>query len=43
MIEDKCAIGLRAMNLTHLPWEACHPSNIEAATTGYTLKPAGCD
>ena len=43
MIEDKCAISLRAMNLTHLPWEACQPPNIEAATTGYRLKPAGCD
>lgn len=43
MIEDKCAIGLRAMNLTHLPWESCQPPNIEAATTEHWHKPAGCD
>ena len=26
VIEDKCAIGLRAMNLTGLPWLSCQPS-----------------
>ncbi len=43
MIEDKCAIGLRAMNLTHLPWVSCQPPNIEAAITEHWPKPAGCD
>ena len=42
-IEDKCAIGLRAMNLTHLPWLSCQPPSIEAAITGHWPKPAGCD
>ena len=42
-IEDKCAIGLRAMNLTHLPWLSCQPPSIEAATTEHWPKPAGCD
>ena len=43
VIEDKCAIGLRAMNLTHLPWLSCQPPNPEAATTDHWSKPAGCD
>ncbi len=43
MIEDACAIGLRAMNLTHLPWQSCRPPNTEAATTEHWPKPAGCD
>jgi hypothetical protein len=42
-IEDKCAIGLRAMNLTKLPWRSCQPPNREAATTDHWPKPAGCD
>ena len=41
--EDKCAIGLRAMNLTKLPWLSCQPPNIEAATTDHWPKPHGCD
>jgi len=43
MIEDKCAIGLRAMNLTKLPWLSCQPPNIEAAITDYWPKLPGCD
>jgi hypothetical protein len=43
MIEDKCAIGLRAMNLTKLPWFSCQPPNIEAAVTDHWHKPPGCD
>ena len=43
VIEDKCAIGLRAMNLTKLPWLSCQPPNREAAITGHWQKPAGCD
>jgi hypothetical protein len=43
LIEDKCAIGLRAMNLTKLPWLSCQPPNIEAATTDHWPKPPGCD
>jgi hypothetical protein len=42
-VEDKCAIGLRAMNLTKLPWLSCQPASIEAAVTDHWPKPAGCD
>ena len=43
VVEDKCAIGLRAMNLTHLPWLSCQPPNVEAAATDHWPKPPGCD
>ena len=43
VIEDKCAIGLRAMNLTNLPWLSCQPPNTEAAITDHWPKPRGCD
>jgi hypothetical protein len=43
VIEDKCAIGLRAMNLTKLPWLSCQPPNREAAITDHWPKPTGCD
>jgi hypothetical protein len=42
-VEDKCAIGLRAMSLTKLPWLSCQPPNIEAAVTDHWPKPPGCD
>jgi len=43
VVEDKCAIGLRAMNLTKLPWLSCRPPNIEAAVTDHWPKPPGCE
>jgi hypothetical protein len=43
VIEDKCAIGLRALNFTKLPWLSCQPPNIEAAATDHWPKPPGCD
>ncbi len=43
LVEDNCAIGLRAMNLTKLPWLSCQPPNREAAITDHWPKPAGCD
>ena len=43
MIEDHCAIELRAKNLTGLPWLSCQPPNTEAAITDHWFKPAGCD
>ena len=43
VIEDKCAIGLRAMNLTNLPWLSCQPPSREAAITDHWPKPAGCE
>ena len=43
MIEDHCAIELRAKNLAGLPWLSCQPPNTEAAITDHWLKPTGCD
>lgn len=42
-IEDKCAIGLRAKNLTNIPWFSCQPPNTEAAVTDHWPKPTGCE
>jgi len=42
VIEDKCSIGLRAMNLTSLPLLSCQPPSIEAATSDHWPKPPGC-
>ena len=42
VIEDECAIRLRAMNLTKQPWFSCRPLNTEAATTGHWPEPPGC-
>ena len=43
VIDDPCAIRLRAMNLTQLPWISCSPPNTEAAVTEHWQKPKGCD
>ena len=43
VIDDPCAIKLRAMNLTQQPWVSCRPPNIEAAVTEHWMKPEGCD
>ena len=43
VIDDPCAIKLRAMNLTQQPWLPCRPPNIEAAVTEHWQKPDGCD
>jgi hypothetical protein len=43
VIDDPCAIRLRAMNLTQLPWISCRPPNTEAAVTEHWQKPKGCD
>jgi len=43
VIDDPCAIKLRAMNLTQQPWLSCRPPNIEAAVTEHWPKPEGCD
>ena len=42
VIEDECAIRLRAMNLASLPWLSCQPPNTEAAVTDHWKKPPGC-
>lgn len=43
VIDDTCAIHLRAMNLTSLPWQSCRPPNLEAGITDHWLKPPGCE
>jgi hypothetical protein len=41
VIDDTCAIYLRAANLTSLPWLACSADTQDAAGDG--SQPAGCD
>jgi hypothetical protein len=43
VVEDECAIGLRAKNLTKLPWMSCQPPSMEAGFSGHWDKPPGCD
>lgn len=43
VIDDDCAIKLRALNLMEVPWTSCQPPGIEAAITGHWPKPQGCD
>ncbi len=42
-IDDECAIRLRAMNLTNLPWLSCRPPSAEAGVTDHWPKPRGCE
>ena len=43
VIEDECAIGMRAKNLTMLPWMSCQPPSMEAGYSGHWNEPPGCD
>jgi hypothetical protein len=43
VVEDKCAISLRAKNLTKLLWMSCQPPSMEAGFSGHWDKPPGCD
>ncbi len=43
VIQDKCAIGMRAKNLTKLSWMSCQPPSKEAGFSGHRGKPPGCD
>ncbi len=43
VLDDTCAIYLRAMNLTNLPWLSCQPPNTEAGITDHWPKPPGCE
>jgi hypothetical protein len=40
-IDGSCAIRLRAMNLTHQPWDSCQLPNKEAAVTDRSLAETG--
>ncbi len=41
-VEDKCSAGLRATNLSHLPWQSCDLPSNDAAVGDRRPKPAGC-
>ena len=43
VIEDECAIGMRAKNLTQIPWSFCLPPAKEAGTSVHWDVPPGCD
>ncbi len=43
VVEDKCAIGLRAKNLMQLPWMSCQPPALQAGFSGHRDTPPGCD
>jgi hypothetical protein len=43
VVQDECAIGMRAKNLMKLPWLACQPPSIENGFSGHWEKPPGCD
>jgi hypothetical protein len=43
VVDDPCAIRLRAVNLTFQPWDACQPPNQEAAISGHWRMPEGCE
>jgi hypothetical protein len=42
-VEDPCAIGLRAKNLTQLPWLSCETFSGDVAAGNHRLKPPGCE
>jgi len=42
LIEDACAINMRAANFTRQPWLTCTPPSEEAAISDHWQKPAGC-
>jgi len=43
VIDDDCAIKLRALNLMEVPWNSCQPPGNKAAITEHWPKPQGCD
>ena len=43
VIDDRCAINLRAKNLTETPWLSCRRPNVEGGITDHRPKPEGCD
>ncbi len=43
VVDDPCAINLRAVNLTKQPWASCAAPTQEAAITTHWPVPEGCD
>jgi hypothetical protein len=41
-IQDTCAFGLRARNLTAQPWISCQPPSIQAAVSDHWSRPFAC-
>jgi hypothetical protein len=42
LIEDECAIGMRAANFIKQAWLSCQPPDLEAAVSDHWMKPPGC-
>jgi len=43
VLQDECAIGMRAKNLTKFLWMACQPPSMGAGFSGHWEKPSGCE
>jgi hypothetical protein len=43
VVEDPCAIGLRAKNLVQLPWRSCRPPSMETGANDHGPRPPGYD
>ena len=41
-VEDKCSAGLRAKNISHMPWLSCPAPSRENAVSDGRLGPGGC-
>lgn len=42
VVQDECAIKMRAANLTKQPWLSCQPPTLEAAISDHWSRPEGC-
>ena len=42
VVEDKCSAGLRAKNMSHMPWLSCPAPSTEAAVSNRRPRPGGC-
>lgn len=43
VVDDPCAFGLRAENLTRQPWSDCQPPDVRAAVSDAWSTPAACE
>ena len=43
VVGDTCSMGLRAVNISSLPWLSCQPPTTEAGTTDHWPKLPGCE
>ena len=42
VVEDKCSAGLRAKNISHMPWLSCPAPSTKAAVSNRGPRPGGC-